>query len=442
MVKGFKMPDGSVEKYDFGSLDNKPDMDLYAEKTDLPTKVSDLQNDAGYLTTETDPTVPSWAKQASKPSYTAQEVGALPDTTKIPAKVSELQNDSGFLTAETDPTVPQWAKQATKPSYTAQEVGALPGNTYIPTKVSDLTDDSGHYTKPAGGIPASDLAEEYVKDVQINGGSIVADNVVNIPIANGNTIGVLKTSNVLGTSTNSNGQLYLWKSDSQQIKSGTDQYRPIVASNQHESAFYGLVKAAGDTTQSQSSNAVGEYTEEAKIAIQKMLGIYQAPWELIREDTFTNETEADHIITVDSNGQVFQLTDVVFFFETPKQETYSKKGAYGQVWFTLNGSDGTRVQTESGAWEQQANTSAHGLLAIGEQRDGMMFLSSTAQTTTTNSYSVRYRYMGFREPYQLLNGGVFPLNIFTNSDAYITKIVIPSVTGTGHYRLYGKRKWQ
>lgn len=38
----------------------------------------------GYLTTETDPTVPDWAKQPNKPVYTANEVGALPDTTKIP----------------------------------------------------------------------------------------------------------------------------------------------------------------------------------------------------------------------------------------------------------------------------------------------------------------------------------------------------------------------
>lgn len=48
--------------------------------------------------TETDPTVPSWAKQATKPSYTASEVGALPSTTKIPSKTSDLTNDSGFLT--------------------------------------------------------------------------------------------------------------------------------------------------------------------------------------------------------------------------------------------------------------------------------------------------------------------------------------------------------
>ena len=39
----------------------------------VPTKVSDLTNDSGYITgyTETDPTVPSWAKASSKPSYTA-----------------------------------------------------------------------------------------------------------------------------------------------------------------------------------------------------------------------------------------------------------------------------------------------------------------------------------------------------------------------------------
>lgn len=37
-----------------------------------------------FLKTETDPTVPSWAKQPSKPTYTAEEVGALPVDTEIP----------------------------------------------------------------------------------------------------------------------------------------------------------------------------------------------------------------------------------------------------------------------------------------------------------------------------------------------------------------------
>lgn len=63
-----------------------------------PTNVSSFTNDAGYLTSESDPTVPAWAKAENKPTYTASEVGALPDTTTIPSKVSDLTNDLGFVT--------------------------------------------------------------------------------------------------------------------------------------------------------------------------------------------------------------------------------------------------------------------------------------------------------------------------------------------------------
>ena len=57
----------------------------------------------------------------------AEDVGALSSGTKIPAKTSDLTNDSGFITdyTEKDPTVPAWAKQANKPSYSAAEVGAM-----------------------------------------------------------------------------------------------------------------------------------------------------------------------------------------------------------------------------------------------------------------------------------------------------------------------------
>lgn len=50
----------------------------YAMASSIPTKTSELTNDSGYLTgyTETDPTVPAWAKAAGKPAYTAGEVGA------------------------------------------------------------------------------------------------------------------------------------------------------------------------------------------------------------------------------------------------------------------------------------------------------------------------------------------------------------------------------
>ena len=48
----------------------------FITSSDIPTNVSSFTNDAGYLTsyTETDPTVPSWAKESSKPSYDLDEV--------------------------------------------------------------------------------------------------------------------------------------------------------------------------------------------------------------------------------------------------------------------------------------------------------------------------------------------------------------------------------
>ena len=98
--------------------------------------------------TETDPTVPDWAKQATKPTYTASEVGALPSSTVIPSKTSQLTNDSGYITGytETDPTVPDWAKAESKPTYTASEVGAV-------AKTGDIM--SGELSVNTGGNPTA-----------------------------------------------------------------------------------------------------------------------------------------------------------------------------------------------------------------------------------------------------------------------------------------------
>lgn len=63
----------------------------YNSSTNKVATMADVPKDAsigemGYIKsyTETDPTVPSWAKAANKPTYTASEVGALPSTTVIP----------------------------------------------------------------------------------------------------------------------------------------------------------------------------------------------------------------------------------------------------------------------------------------------------------------------------------------------------------------------
>lgn len=82
---------------------------------------------------ETDPTVPDWAKKPEKPTYTASEVGALPDTTKIPSKTSDLQNDSGFLTEHQD--LSGYALKSEVPK-SASDVGADAAGTAV-AKVSE-----------------------------------------------------------------------------------------------------------------------------------------------------------------------------------------------------------------------------------------------------------------------------------------------------------------
>ena len=73
------------------------------------------------------------------------------------------------VTEETDPTVSEWAKQPTKPSYTANEVGALPVGTKIPAKTSDLTNDSGYLTQ---------IPEEYVTETELGQkGYITEDDI-------------------------------------------------------------------------------------------------------------------------------------------------------------------------------------------------------------------------------------------------------------------------
>ena len=107
--------------------------------------------------------------------------------------------------------------------------------------------------------------------------------------ATDSTAGVVKTGGT-AIKINSNGQIYvdtnsawgvrsysgtlaLTEASASEIKAGTNSWKALMPANQHSATFYGLAKAAGDTTQKESSNAVGTYTNEAKLAIQTMLGI-------------------------------------------------------------------------------------------------------------------------------------------------------------------------
>lgn len=237
----------------------------------IPTKTSELTNDSDYTTK----------------GYVDDEISGV--EAAIPTKTSELTNDSDYTTKQ----------------YVDGELDTLEAS--IPTKVSQLQNDSSYATTTqlTDGLATKEDALQYgtatagiigkammpktvsggrvtswqfgeagkVDDVQINGTSILSNKVANIPKATQSKFGVVKSNTRGGVGVDDNGLLYIQEADRDTIKEGINPYAPIVTTNQQFSVFYGLAKAAGDSTQYLSSNAVGKYTDGAKTKIQAMLGV-------------------------------------------------------------------------------------------------------------------------------------------------------------------------
>lgn len=242
-----ELSSGLLGKADKENTYTKEEVDDKIAGTDLSNYYTKQEIDEkGFITNESDPTVPEWAKQSTKPSYSADEIGAiakgglktingqtlegngnieittsgtvdsaLSDTSEnpvqnkvikealdgkqpigdyatkseianlaskdeLPTKVSELENDNNYIITETDPTVPAWAKEANKPKYTAAEVGALPADTVIPD-ISNLATKDELNAK-------QDILVSGTNIKTINGNSLLGNG--NIEITTGGSISV------------------------------------------------------------------------------------------------------------------------------------------------------------------------------------------------------------------------------------------------------------
>ena len=147
-----------------------------------------------------------------------------------------------------------------------------------------------------------------VKDVKVNGTSIVDSETgeAEIPLATSDIPGIGKVNPGYGISLY-NGIFRVETAPTNRIRDGVDAVANVTARNQHESVFYGLAKAAGDTTQASSDNAVGTYTDSAKAAIKSMLNISVVGPEAV------TVTGTDPVITGVPNtryicGEVYSVT--------------------------------------------------------------------------------------------------------------------------------------
>ena len=138
----------------------------YAKKSEIPVNISELNNDSKYATIYQLPTKVSdltndldFASTTDIPTDLSQlnnDVKYIRETDNI----SKLTNDAGYLNKETDPTVPAWAKEASKPTYTKAEVGlSNVDNKSSATIRSELT--TKNVTDALGFVPL----DESVKGV-------------------------------------------------------------------------------------------------------------------------------------------------------------------------------------------------------------------------------------------------------------------------------------
>ena len=204
----------------------------YAKKTDIPsvpTKLSELVNDSGFITTYTE-TDPVWNSEKSN-YYTKDEINnknyltehqSLADYVKaealtttltsyakktdipsVPTKLSELTNDSGYITTYTE-TDPVWNSEKSNyytkteinnknyltehqslADYVKTEALTTTLTSYakktdipsVPTKLSELTNDSGYITTYTETDPVwnSEKVNYYTKD-EINGKNYLTEH--------------------------------------------------------------------------------------------------------------------------------------------------------------------------------------------------------------------------------------------------------------------------
>ena len=177
---------GKIYRYfaDLGSLAFKSTV----AKSDL---AEDVQTSLGKADTamqsytETDPTVPSWAKEKKKPTYTASEVGAVPTSRKVNDKALSADITLGAVYTATL-TAAGWVTSGTWKTQTVSVTGLKASYNAAPFVDVALsgTDAAADAELAAAwlGISASAIANTAANSLTVKFPATVDTPTVNIPI--------------------------------------------------------------------------------------------------------------------------------------------------------------------------------------------------------------------------------------------------------------------
>ena len=177
-----------------------------ANASDIPTKVSQLENDSTYQTkANLDTALADYAKTSDVNSKNAlqdeaiqnnadaigtinQTLATKADTSAIPTKTSQLTNDSGFVTSTEVST-----------NYATKTELANKANTGdIPTKTSQLENDSTYQTK----ANLDTALESYAKTSDVNSKNALQDEAIQSKqdkLISGTNIKTINNQSLLGS---------------------------------------------------------------------------------------------------------------------------------------------------------------------------------------------------------------------------------------------------
>lgn len=170
-----------------------------------------------------------------------------------------------------------------------------------------------------------------VQDVQVNSTSILNNGVANIPYASTSEYGLVKQGRGLFIDS-STGALVVDFAGSNQIQQGTNTSAVMGIAKQHESAFYGLAKAAGSDLANETVT-LGQYPDVTKAAIAQMLGIgpLYGPMEEIANIVVSQDSDEVNV-TVDKYGNPFKLAlaqmTLIFGTEASATNDYISSSCY------------------------------------------------------------------------------------------------------------------
>lgn len=221
----------------------------------------------------------------------------------------------------------------------------------IPTKTSELENDSNF---------VSDLTD-YIKNTDY--AALSKAGLVQFKEG----VGVTNGRQYIGSEVYE-GVPVITRAQPYSIKEGSNPYMPIVPSNQHQAAFYGLAKASGDSTQSKSANAVGDYTDEAKTSIQEMLGVQP------KLTAGENISIANNVISASCVVKPLQLSENKVTLLTDIVKDNPKGGAYV---VTQNG----YIQT-TGGYKTLIGAGSEFIITL-TSKSGNPTLIATVQTGST-----------------------------------------------------------